>query len=45
MIGQEEELAVVEKLIDTLDIAQQDIRSLRVYEIQHVDAEEVKKTA
>jgi general secretion pathway protein D len=43
MIGQEEELAVVEKLIDTLDIAQQDIRSLRVYEIQHVDAEEVRK--
>ena len=43
MIGQEEELAVVERLIDTLDIAQQDIRSLRVYEIQHVDAEEVRK--
>jgi len=43
MIGQEEELAVVEKLIDTLDIAQQDIRSLRVYEIQHVDAEDVRK--
>jgi type II secretory pathway component GspD/PulD (secretin) len=43
MIGQEEELAVVENLIDTLDVAQQDIRSLRVYEIQHVDAEEVRK--
>ena len=43
MIGQEEELTVVEKLIDTLDVAQQDIRSLRVYEIQHVDAEEVRK--
>jgi len=43
MIGQEEELVVVENLIDTLDVAQQDIRSLRVYEIQHVDAEEVRK--
>jgi type II secretory pathway component GspD/PulD (secretin) len=43
MIGQEEELAVVENLINTLDVAQQDIRSLRVYEIQHVDAEEVRK--
>ncbi len=43
MIGQEAELTVVENLIDALDIAQQDIRSLRVYEIQHVDAEEVRK--
>jgi len=43
MIGQEAELAVVEDLIDALDIAQQDLRSLRVYEIQHVDAEEVRK--
>jgi general secretion pathway protein D len=43
MIGQETELTVVENLIDALDVAQQDIRSLRVYEIQHVDAEEVRK--
>jgi general secretion pathway protein D len=43
MIGQEEELTVVENLIDALDIAQQDLRSLRVYEMQHVDAEEVRK--
>ena len=43
MIGQETELAVVENLIDSLDVAQQDIRSLRVYEIQHVDAEEIRK--
>jgi general secretion pathway protein D len=43
MIGQEDELAVVENLIDTLDVAQQDIRSLRVYEIQYVDAEDVRK--
>jgi general secretion pathway protein D len=43
MIGQEAELVVVENLIDALDIAQQDLRSLRVYEMQHVDAEEVRK--
>lgn len=43
MIGQEEEIAVVDKLIDDLDVAQQDLRSLRVYEIQHVDAEDVRK--
>jgi len=43
MIGQEEELTVVEDLIDALDIAQQDLRSLRVYEMQHVDAEDVRK--
>ncbi len=43
MIGQEEELTVVEDLIDALDVVQQDLRSLRVYEIQHVDAEEVRK--
>jgi type II secretory pathway component GspD/PulD (secretin) len=43
MIGQAEELTVVENLIDALDIAQQDLRSLRVYEMQHVDAEEVRK--
>ncbi len=43
MIGNEDELAVVEDLIDALDVAQQDIRSLRVYEIQHVGADEVRK--
>ncbi len=43
MIGTEDELGVVEKLIDALDVAQKDIRSIRVYEIQHVGAEEVRK--
>jgi type II secretory pathway component GspD/PulD (secretin) len=43
MIGQEVELAVVNDLIDAMDVAQQDLRSLKVYEIQHVDAEEVRK--
>jgi general secretion pathway protein D len=42
MIGLEEQLAVVDKLIDTLDVEQQDLRTLRLYEIQHVDAEEVR---
>jgi len=43
MIGQENELVVVEDLINALDVAQQDLRMLRVYEIQHVDAGEVRK--
>ncbi len=42
MIGHEDELDAVEELIDTLDVAQQDLRILRLYEIQHVGAEEVK---
>jgi len=43
MIGLEKELAIVNELIDTLDIAQQDLRTLRVYDIQHVGAEEVQE--
>jgi type II secretory pathway component GspD/PulD (secretin) len=43
MIGNEDELSIVDNLIDSLDVAQQDLRTLRVYEIQHVDAEEVRK--
>jgi len=41
MIGFEEQLAVIDELIDTLDVEQRDLRSLRLYEIQHVGAEEV----
>ncbi len=42
MIGLEEQLAVVDKLIDALDVEQQILRTLRLYEIQYVDAEEVR---
>ncbi len=42
MIGLEEQLAVVDSLIDALDVEQKDLRTLRLYEIQHVDAEEVR---
>jgi len=42
MIGLENELKIVESLVDTLDVAQQDLRTLRLYEIQNVGAEEVK---
>ena len=41
MIGLEEQLTIVDTLIDALDVEQQDLRTLRLYEIQHVDAEEV----
>jgi type II secretory pathway component GspD/PulD (secretin) len=43
MIGLEEQLAVVDSLIDSLDVEQQDLRTLRLYDIQHVGAEEVVK--
>jgi len=42
MIGRVGELDVVEELISALDVEQQDLRTLRLYEIQHVDAEEVR---
>jgi type II secretory pathway component GspD/PulD (secretin) len=41
MIGLAEQLAIVDELIDTLDVEKQDLRALRLYEIQHVGAEEV----
>jgi type II secretory pathway component GspD/PulD (secretin) len=43
MIGHADQLDVVEELIDALDVAQQDLRTLRVYEIQYIDAEEVRR--
>jgi general secretion pathway protein D len=43
MIGLEEQLVVVDELIDTLDVAQKDLRTLQIYKIEHVDAEGVKK--
>jgi general secretion pathway protein D len=43
MIGLDEQLDDVEELISTLDVVQQDLRSLEIYKIHHVDAEDVKK--
>jgi general secretion pathway protein D len=43
MIGLDEQLDDVEELINTLDVVQQDLRSLEIYKIHHVDAEAVKK--
>ena len=43
MVGLEGQLAIVEDLIDALDVEQRDLRTLRLYEIQHVGAEEVKE--
>jgi type II secretory pathway component GspD/PulD (secretin) len=43
MIGLEEQLIVVDSLIDSLDVEQQDLRTMRLYDIQHVGAEEVVK--
>jgi len=41
MIGLDEQLNMVEALINMLDVEQRDLRALRLYEIQHVGAEEV----
>jgi len=43
MIGLDEQLDEVEELIDTLDVAQQDLRTLKLYNIEYVDAEEAKR--
>ncbi len=43
MIGFEDQLAVVDGLIDALDVEKQDLRALRLYEIQHVGADEVRE--
>ncbi len=40
MIGLEEQLEVVDDLIDALDVEQQDLRTLRLYRLEFVDAEE-----
>ncbi|MDI6448421.1 secretin N-terminal domain-containing protein [Anaerobaca lacustris] len=42
MIGVQNQLDLVEDLIDSLDVAQQDLRSMKLYRIRHVDAEEVR---
>lgn len=43
MIGVAEQLAIVDDLIDALDVEQQDLRSMKLYRIKHVDAEDVSK--
>jgi general secretion pathway protein D len=43
MIGLEEQLGIVEELIETLDVEQQDLRTLQLYKIEYVDAEEARK--
>ncbi|MFC1781091.1 secretin N-terminal domain-containing protein [Planctomycetota bacterium] len=42
MIGMEDQLREVEELIDTLDVAQEELRNLQRYKIENLDAEEVK---
>jgi type II secretory pathway component GspD/PulD (secretin) len=43
IIGLDEQMNAVEELIDTLDVEQQDLRTMKLYKIEHADAEEVKK--
>jgi type II secretory pathway component GspD/PulD (secretin) len=43
MIGHVEQLAIVEKVVDALDVAQHDPRSLEVYAVMHLSAADAKK--
>ncbi len=43
MIGVEKQLAIVEDLVSALDVEQQDLRALRLYRMQHVDADDVAR--
>jgi general secretion pathway protein D len=43
MIGLDEQLDDINDLIDTLDVAQQDLRTLIPYKIEYLDAEDVRK--
>lgn len=40
MIGYEEQLGLLEGLIDALDVAQEDLRTLKVYDVRHMKAQE-----
>ena len=44
MIGLLEEIELVEQLIDAFDVPQQDLRAVRQYEVQYVDAKEIVDT-
>ncbi len=44
MVGNAEEIKLVEQLIDAFDVPQQDLRTIKEYEIQYVDAQEVVDT-
>ena len=43
MIGFDEELDAVEELIDTLDVEQTDLRTLKLYKIENIDADQARK--
>jgi type II secretory pathway component GspD/PulD (secretin) len=43
MIGLDKQLDDVEELVDTLDVAQQDLRTLELYKIKNIDAVEARK--
>lgn len=42
MIGSKEDLDIVDSLIDTFDVPQKDLRFVRQYQIEYVDAEDIQ---
>jgi general secretion pathway protein D len=43
MIGAEKQLTIVTELVEAMDVQQQDLRSLQIYNMHHVDAEDVAR--
>ncbi len=43
MIGQADQLAIVEEVIDALDVEQNDLRSLKTYRVRHMTADKAKR--
>jgi type II secretory pathway component GspD/PulD (secretin) len=43
IIGLQDQLDLVEGLIDTLDVEQQDLRTMKLYKIKYVEAADIKK--
>jgi general secretion pathway protein D len=43
MIGEAKQLEMVNSLVDSLDVEQQDLRSFKLYTMKHVDAQDVAK--
>jgi len=44
MVGGEDELDLIEQLLNTFDVPQQDLRAIKEYQVQYVDAEQIVET-
>ncbi|OHB58958.1 MAG: hypothetical protein A2Y07_04760 [Planctomycetes bacterium GWF2_50_10] len=44
MVGGEDELELIEQLLNTFDVPQQDLRAIKEYQVQYVDAQQIVET-